>query len=252
MADANKIAFITGATSGFGEATAKALAAQGYKLVLSGRRKPKLDALAKELDVSTYLLPLDVQDTEAVKQAISNLPDEFKQVSLLINNAGLALGMESAESCSLEDWHCMIDTNVKGLVSVTHALLPTLVAQPLASIINISSVAANWPYPGGNVYGATKAFVSQFSRNLRADLVGKKVRVTSIEPGMAETEFSLVRFKGEADKASAVYEGVDAICADDVANMVVWVANQPAHININSLEFMPEQQAFDAFKVVRR
>ncbi len=248
----NKTALITGATSGFGLATAKALANKGYQLILLGRRTERLHSLAQELPVATHLLALDIRDNDAIKQAIAHLPDEFKQVSLLINNAGLALGLESSEHTDLDNWHCMLDTNIKGLVNITHALLPTLVAQRSASIINLSSVAANWPYPGANVYGASKAFVSQFSYNLRADLVGKGVRVTSLEPGMAETEFSLVRFAGDQSKAQAVYQGVEAICANDVANIIVWIAEQPAHLNINRLEFMPEQQAFNHFQVVRR
>lgn len=246
-----KTALITGATSGFGLATAKALAKEGYALVLLGRREQRLKELAKEVGVDTHLLSLDIRDTSSVVLAINELPDQFKNISVLVNNAGLALGVDSAESSSLDDWHCMVDTNIKGLISITHALLPTLIAQPVASVINVSSIAANWPYPGSNVYGASKAFVSQFSRNLRADLVGKKVRVTSLEPGMAETEFSLVRLKGESEQAKAVYEGIEAICAEDVANIIVWLVNQPAHLNINSLEFMPEQQAFNTFKVVR-
>lgn len=247
-----KTALITGATSGFGWATAKALAKEGYALVLLGRREQRLKELAKEVGVDTHLLSLDIREASSVALAMSELPDKFKNISVLVNNAGLALGVDSAELSNLDDWHCMVDTNIKGLISITHALLPTLIAQPVSSVINVSSIAANWPYPGGNVYGATKAFVSQFSRNLRADLVGKKVRVTSLEPGMAETEFSLVRLKGEREQAKAVYEGIEAICAQDVANIIVWLVNQPAHLNINSLEFMPEQQAFNTFKVVRR
>lgn len=245
-------ALITGATSGFGLATAKVLAAAGYQLILLGRRAERLQGLSQELPVATHLLALDIRDTQAVSHAIANLPDTFKQVSVLVNNAGLALGLQSSEHTDLDDWHCMIDTNIKGLVSITHALLPTLIAQPVASIINVSSIAANWPYPGANVYGASKAFVSQFSHNLRADLVGKGVRVTSLEPGMADTEFSLVRFAGDAQKAQEVYQGVQAICATDVANIILWLVQQPSHLNINRLEFMPEQQAFSHLQVVRR
>ncbi|HCC62651.1 MAG TPA: NAD(P)-dependent oxidoreductase, partial [Pseudomonas sp.] len=194
----NNVVFITGATSGFGRATARRFAEAGWALVLTGRRQERLEALQQELSakVPVHIATLDVRDAEAVKQVVAELPAGFREVKALINNAGLALAPEPAQKVDLRDWHTMIDTNVTGLVNVTHALLPCLIETGKgASIISIGSVAGHWPYPGGHVYGATKAFVEQFSYNLRCDLLGTGVRVTDIAPGMAETEFTLVRTK---------------------------------------------------------
>jgi NADP-dependent 3-hydroxy acid dehydrogenase YdfG len=247
-----RVALVTGATSGFGEAMARRLLAGGARVIATGRRATRLDALAKELATDRLLTrELDVTDEGSIGALLPSLPTEFQAIDVLYNNAGLALGLGKAHEASLDDWETMIATNVTGLVRVTRAVLPGMVARNRGDVLNLSSVAASYPYPGGNVYGATKAFVRQFSLNLRADLLGTKVRVTSIEPGMAETEFSVVRFAGDADKAAGVYKGVHAMSADDVALVCESVLKLPAHINVNTLELMPVQQAFAAFAVDR-
>jgi len=248
------IVLITGATAGFGLATAKKFAKHGYPIIITGRREERLIALKEALTPLTkvHYATLDVRDSEAVEAFTQALPDDFKNVAILVNNAGLALGTEPADKAALSDWHTMIDTNVTGLVNVTHALLPALRAQPSSTIINLASIAGNWPYPGSHVYGASKAFVAQFSRNLRCDFAGTGIRVTSLEPGMAESEFSLVRFKGDEDKYKQVYSGMTALQSEDIADIIFWIAEQPAHININSLEVMPTSQAWDNFKVIRK
>lgn len=245
-----KTALITGATSGFGEATARALAGQGARVILTGRRKDRLEALTNEL---AHALPLhlDIRDNAAIKAAIANLPADWAAIDLLVNNAGLALNTASFENQPLEDLDQMMQTNNAGLVYITHAVLPGMIARGSGQIINISSVAGSYPYPGGNVYGATKAFVTQFSLNLRADLVAKNIRVTSIEPGLAETEFSLVRFHGDAEKAKAVYTGTEPLIAKDIADAVLYCVTAPAHVNINRLEIMPTCQAFGSFAIHR-
>lgn len=248
------IVLITGATSGFGLATAKKFASLGYPLIITGRRADRLDALKAELSAFTkvFTYPLDVRNDEAVQAMVSALPEDFKQVSILVNNAGLALGAEPADKASLADWHTMIDTNVTGLVNVTHSLLPILREQTSATIINLASIASNWAYPGSHVYGASKAFVAQFSRNLRSDFAGSGIRVTSLEPGLSESEFSLVRFKGDQEKYNQIYNNAKALQPEDIANIIVWIAEQPAHININSLEVMPTSQAWDNFKIIKQ
>lgn len=248
-----KCALITGASSGFGAACARVLAEQGWQLVLTARRSDKLEELRRELSAKAkvHTLTLDVRDGEAVAAAFAALPDEFARVDLLVNNAGLALGLEPAHEASLEDWENMVDTNVKGVMYCTRAILPGMVARNSGHVVNIGSVAGSWPYPGGNVYGATKAFVQQFSRNLRADLLGTAVRVTNIEPGMAETEFSQVRFKGDDQKAQRVYTGTEPLRAEDVADIVAWVASVPARVNINSVEVMSVNQAWGPLAVHR-
>lgn len=248
-----QIAFITGATSGFGAACARLFAAHGWKLIVCGRRQDRLEALRAELaaTVPVHAVALDVRDEAAVNAAIATLPAEFAEVDVLVNNAGLALGLEPAHQCAMDDWQRMVDTNIKGLLYCTRAILPGMVARDRGHIVNIGSVASNYPYPGGNVYGATKAFVRQFSLNLRADLLGSRVRVTNIEPGMAETEFSLVRFKGEAGKSAQVYAGTQPLQAEDIADVVYWAATRPAHVNINTLEVMPVCQAFGPFAINR-
>ena len=236
--------FVTGASAGFGSAMARRFAASGSRVILAGRRFERLQALAAELGPKTLPLMLDVGDRAAVTAAIDSLPADFAAVDLLINNAGLALGLEPAQRASLDDWQRMIDTNVSGLVHVTHALLPGLVARARGHIVNIGSTAGEWPYPGGNVYGATKAFVHQFSMNLRADLLGTPVRVSNIEPGLCGgTEFSTVRFHGDQAKADRVYENTQPLTAEDIADTVYWVATLPAHVNINNLQMMPVCQA---------
>ncbi|MCP9337107.1 SDR family oxidoreductase [Stutzerimonas xanthomarina] len=250
----NDVVFITGATSGFGRATARRFAEAGWALVLTGRRQERLEALKQELSakVPVHIATLDVRDAEAVKQVVAELPAGFREVKALINNAGLALAPEPAQKVGLNDWHTMIDTNVTGLVNVTHALLPRLIETGKgASIISIGSVAGHWPYPGGHVYGATKAFVEQFSYNLRCDLLGTGVRVTDIAPGMAETEFTLVRTKGNQEASDKLYRGTTPLTAEDIAEQIYYVATLPDHININRLEVMPTRQAWSPFNIDR-
>jgi len=246
-----RIALVTGATSGFGEAMTRRLVAGGAKVIATGRRADRLAALAAELGDQVLTRELDVRSADSIDALLPSLPADFEAIDVLYNNAGLALGLGKAHEANLDDWTTMIDTNVTGLVRMTRAVLPGMVARNRGDVINISSVAATYPYPGGNVYGATKAFVRQFSLNLRADLLGTKIRVTSIEPGMAETEFSVVRFKGDEGAAGKVYQGVHAMSADDVALVCEQVLRLPAHINVNTLELMPVQQAFSPFAVDR-
>lgn len=244
-------AFVTGATSGFGEAIARRFVAEGWRVVACGRRVDRLHALRAELGEAVWPLELDVRDREAVMAAAQSLPDEFRPVRVLVANAGLALGLGPADRADLDDWDTMVDTNVKGLMYSVRAVLPQMVAAGGGHVVTIGSVAGSYPYPGGNVYGATKAFVAQLALNLRADLVSKGIRVTDIEPGLAETEFSVVRFKGDAEKAAKVYEGVEPIRPDDIADTVWWAVTRPPHINVNRIEIMAECQAFGPFQVVR-
>jgi NADP-dependent 3-hydroxy acid dehydrogenase YdfG len=246
--------FITGATSGFGEACARKFAEAGWSLVLTGRREERLNALSAELSKQTkvHTLVLDVRDRAAMESAIDGLPAEFSKIRGLINNAGLALGIDPAPKCSLDDWDTMIDTNIKGLVYSTRLLLSRLIAYGRgASIVNLGSVAGNYPYPGGNVYGGTKAFVGQFSLNLRNDLIGTGVRVTNLEPGLCESEFSLVRFGGDQSKYDATYAGAQPIQPQDIADTIFWIMNTPAHVNINNLELMPVSQTWAGFAIDR-
>lgn len=250
---AGKTIMITGASSGFGAAAARIFAEKGNRLVVAARRREPLLALQQELDDRAQVLPLvlDVRERAAVEAAVAALPAGFSEIELLINNAGLALGLEPAQQASLDDWDTMIDTNIKGLTYMTRCLLPGMVARNRGHIINIGSTAGAWPYAGGNVYGGTKAFVEQFSRNLRTDLLGTMVRVTCIAPGMAETEFSQVRFKGDQQKAGKVYEGCQPLTAEDVAGIIKWVSDQPSHVNINHLEVMSIHQAWGPLAVHR-
>lgn len=248
------IAFITGATSGFGQAAARYFADQGWSLVLSGRREDRLTALADELSpkVPVHTAVLDVRDADAVKAVVEGLPEAFKAVKALVNNAGLALAPEPSQDVDLNDWHTMIDTNIKGLVNVTHALLPTLIKTGQgASIINLGSIAGQWPYRGSHVYGASKAFVKQFSYNLRCDLQGTGVRVTDIAPGLAETEFTLVRTKGDQAASDQLYRGTIPLSAHDIAEQIYYVATLPDHININRLEVVPVRQSWNGFHIDR-
>ena len=239
-------AFITGATSGFGEAMARILSKDGYKLILLGRRQDRLETLAKELG-NTHIIACDIRDKKAVFDAVESLPREFRDIEILINNAGLALGLERVNEASLDDFETMIDTNIKGLLYTTKAVLPIMTKRKSGYIFNLGSVAGQWPYPGGNVYGATKAFVKQFSFNLRNDLKGDNIRVTEIAPGIAKTEFSLVRYKGDEQKSNAVYDGTSYLEADDIAKIVLDCINLPKHVNINSLEVMPTTQSWAGF-----
>ncbi len=246
------IVFVTGASAGFGTAIARRFANDGAQVILAGRRGERLQTLAAELGARTLPLVLDVRDRDAVATAVANLPPAFAEVDLLVNNAGLALGLEPANAALLDDWEQMVDTNIKGLMYMTRALLPGMVARRRGHVINIGSIAGEWPYPGGNVYGASKAFVRQFSLNLRADLLGSKVRVTDIEPGLcAGTEFSNVRFHGDDARAAKVYENTQPLTAEDVADTVHWVATRPAHVNINTLSLMPVDQAFAGMAIHR-
>ncbi|MBI6550551.1 bifunctional NADP-dependent 3-hydroxy acid dehydrogenase/3-hydroxypropionate dehydrogenase YdfG [Xenorhabdus lircayensis] len=246
------IVFVTGATSGFGEAIARKFIKHGSVVIATGRRKDRLDKLKKELGENFHPFQLDVRDRAAIEQVVQQLPDTLRNVDVLVNNAGLALGLEPAHQANPDDWDTMIDTNTKGLVNMARALLPNMVQIDHGHIINIGSTAASWPYAGGNVYGATKAFVKQFSLGLRADLQGKNIRVTDIEPGLAGgTEFSHIRFKGNGEKIDKTYEGAEALTADDVAEAVFWVANLPSRVNINTLEMMPVCQSFAGLSVHR-
>jgi len=250
---AEQTILITGASSGFGEACARIFASHGNRLILTARRLEKLEMLKKELAAKcpVHVLQFDVRDRVAVDNAVASLPEGFSEVDVLINNAGLALGLEPSHEVDIEDWEVMVDTNVKGLMYCTRAILPGMVERNRGHVVNISSTAGSWPYPGGNVYGGTKAFVTQFSRNLRTDLLGTRVRVTCIQPGMAETEFSNVRFKGNDKAAGKVYDGTEPMSAVDIAEAVAWVVNRPAHLNINSIEMMPVCQAWGPLAVHR-
>lgn len=246
------IVFVTGATAGFGAAIARRFVADGHRVVAAGRRADRLDALAAELGPAVHPFVLDVTDRAATETVADRLPADFAAVDVLVNNAGLALGLEPAHNADLDDWETMIDTNVKGLTRMTRGLLPGMVERGRGHIVNLGSVAAHFPYPGGNVYGATKAFVHQFSLNLRADLLGTPVRVTNVEPGLCGgTEFSSVRFKGDDEKAAKIYDGTQPLSAEDVAETVFWVSTRPAHVNINSVQMMPVCQAFGPLAIKR-
>ena len=246
-----KTAFITGATSGFGRAAAKRFVEAGWQVVGSGRRAERLDALHAELGDAFHPACFDIRDEAAVRAALDALPQKFRGIDLLVNNAGLAQGTKPAQEAQLSDWRTMIDTNITALVTLTHALLPVLIERK-GAIVNVSSTAANYAYAGGNVYGGSKAFVSQFSLNLRADLHGTGVRVTALEPGMAETEFTLVRTHGDQSASDALYAGVDAMSANDIADTIFWIATLPPHLNVNRLEMMPTRQSFAGFQLARR
>ena len=246
-----KTLLVTGATAGFGAAAARLFVRNGWQAVVTGRRSDRIEALVAELGVDkSYGAVFDIRDANAIDMALSALPEQFGSIDLLINNAGLALGTAPAFKADLDQWRQMVDTNVTGLMAITHKMLPGLIARR-GAIINISSVAASYPYPGGNVYGGTKAFVRQFSLGLRSDLHGTGVRVTSIEPGMAETEFTLVRTSGNKDISEALYKGADPMTAEDMAEMLFWVASLPPHININALELMPVSQSWSGFQIAR-
>lgn len=246
------IIFVTGASAGFGAAIARSFVKGGHRVVATARRKDRLEALAAELGDALLPLELDVRDRDAVAAVPTLLPADYAAVDVLVNNAGLALGLEPAHRASLEDWQTMIDTNCTGLVQVTRALLPGMVERNRGHVVNLGSVAGRWPYAGGNVYGATKAFVRQFSLNLRADLLGTAIRVTDVEPGLCGgTEFSNVRFHGDDDKAAKVYADVQPLTAEDIADSVYWIATRPAHVNVNTIELMPVAQSFAGLSVHR-
>ena len=244
---------ITGASAGFGKALAERLIANGHRVIGCARRLDKLNALADTLGESFLPVVMDVSDTASIPQIIADLPDGFNQIDVLVNNAGLALGTEPAQRSNLDDWMRMTDTNVKGLMALTHAVLPAMVARDSGYIINVGSIAGSWPYFGGNVYGATKAFVKQFSLNLRADLIGTQVRVTNLEPGnVAGTEFSNVRYHGDDDKAAKVYDGFKTMTGDDIGDILLWLIESPAHINVNRLEVMPVAQTYNGLTIAKK
>jgi NADP-dependent 3-hydroxy acid dehydrogenase YdfG len=247
------IVLVTGASSGFGAAIARKFVTQGHRVIAAARRTDRLAALASELGASLLPVELDVTDKASIDRMLANLPADWQHIDGLVNNAGLALGLEPAQAAHLPDWETMIATNCQGLVWMTRALLPQMVERGSGHVINIGSVAGSYPYPGGNVYGATKAFVEQFTLNLRADLVGTGVKATNIAPGMSGgTEFSNVRFKGDDSAAAKVYEGTQPLTADDVAEAAYWAATLPAHVNINVIEMMPTCQGFSPFTVKRQ
>jgi len=246
-----KTILITGATSGFGKACAELFATSGWRLILCGRRKERLTELAARLAAPVYTAAFDVRDNEMVKRMYAEIPADFRQIDVLVNSAGLALGMLPAQDADLADWEAMVDTNIKGLMYMTRMILPDMVRRKTGHIVNLGSVAGNWPYPGGNAYGGTKAFVQQFSRNLRADLHGTGVRVTNIKPGLAETEFSVVRFHGDQKQADSVYAGMTPLSAADIAETIHWTVSRPSHVNINTLEIMPVAQSWGPFPIYR-
>lgn len=245
-----RTALITGATSGIGEAATRKFVAAGWKVIATGRREDRLRALIDALGADKVHGALfDVRDEAGQEAALAALPEAFRDIDLLINNAGLALGTAPAQNADLAQWRTMVDTNIQSLMAITHRLLPQLIARR-GAIINISSVAATYPYAGGNVYGGTKAFVTQFSLGLRSDLAGTGVRVTSVEPGMVETEFTLVR-TGSREASEALYAGAHPMTGDDIADTLLWIAGLPPHLNINRVELMPVSQSFAGFQVAR-
>jgi 3-hydroxy acid dehydrogenase/malonic semialdehyde reductase len=245
--------FITGASSGFGAAAARRYVARGDRVIAAARRTERLRSLTDELGPGVLLpLTLDVRDRSGVERAVAALPPGFSEVDILVNNAGLALGLEPAQEADLDQWEQMIETNCTGLVYMTRAILPQMVARGTGHIVNLGSVAGTYPYPGGNVYGATKAFVHQFSLNLRSDLHGTGVRVTCVEPGLSGgTEFSEVRFGGDRERAAGVYTGTQPLTADDIAAAIEWATSQPRHVNVNTIELMATSQSFAPFQVDR-
>ncbi|MBF8733191.1 SDR family NAD(P)-dependent oxidoreductase [Pseudomonas guariconensis] len=247
-----KTAFVTGASAGFGRAICRTLVAEGYRVIGGARRMDKLKELEDELGDSFIPLALDVTDPASLDAAVEWIGKASLNIDVLVNNAGLALGIDRAQQASAENWQRMIDTNVTGLTMVTHKILPQMVEADSGLIINIGSIAGTYPYPGGNVYGASKAFVRQFSLNLRADLAGTRVRVSNIEPGLCSgTDFSVVRLKGDLDAVEALYRDVEALLPEDIAATVAWIAAQPAHVNINTIEIMPVAQSSAGLNVVR-
>jgi 3-hydroxy acid dehydrogenase/malonic semialdehyde reductase len=246
-------ALVTGATAGFGAAIARRLVADGFRVIATGRRMERLEALREELGAALLPLRLDVTESAATDALPGSLPDSWQEVDVLVNNAGLALGMGPAQEAAVSDWDSMVATNITGLIHMTRALLPGMVARDRGHVVNLGSTAGSYPYPGGHIYGASKAFAKQFTLNLKADLVGTGVRVTDIEPGLCGgTEFSGIRFGGDVEKAAALYQGTDPLTAEDVAEAISWVVRLPRHVNINRIEMMPTCQASGPLAVKRR
>lgn len=244
---------VTGASAGFGAAVCRTLVRAGYDVVGAARRLEKLETLKLELGEAFCPLQMDVADKASVDEALARLPERFAEIDALVNNAGLALGLDSADKADFADWETMIQTNIIGLSYLTRQVLPQMVARGRGYVMNLGSIAGTYPYPGGNVYGATKAFVRQFSLNLRADLAGTGIRVSNIEPGLCgDTEFSNVRFKGDDERAAKLYENVDFISPQDIADTVLWLYQRPAHMNVNAIEIMPVAQSFGALPVTRK
>jgi 3-hydroxy acid dehydrogenase/malonic semialdehyde reductase len=248
----NRTVFISGASAGIGAAIAHHFAADGDRVIVNGRRRERLQRLVEEIGADKVLpLPFDMRDGAAMASAINGLGESWGHIDILINNAGLALGLEKAWETNVDDWDTMVDTNIRGLLHLTRLILPGMVARKRGHIVNIGSTTANWPYPGGHVYGASKAFVQQFSRNLRADLHGQNIRVSILEPGIVATEFSEVRFRGDKERAKEVYANAEALQADDMAAMVLWMCSLPTRINVNQLEVMPSSQSWGPLRVAR-
>jgi 3-hydroxy acid dehydrogenase/malonic semialdehyde reductase len=253
MLDAKTLTvFVTGATSGFGEAVCRRFAEAGSRVIATGRRMDRLETLKGRLGARCHIAALDVRKRKDVESVVAALPEDFRTINVVVANAGLALGLQPAQETSLDDWETMVDTNVKGLLYTVRALLPGMVERDEGHVVLIGSVASDYPYPGGNVYAGTKAFVKQFALCLRADVLGKNVRVTNIEPGAAETEFMTVRFKGDAEKAKTMYRGYQSMSADDIAETIFWTCVLPRHVNINRMQMMPVMQAFGPFQVARK
>lgn len=243
---------ITGASAGFGAAMCRTFVAAGYHVIGAARREDKLQQLAEELGEQFYPLEMDVSRTESIQNALNSLPENLSEIDCLINNAGLALGLDTADKADFGDWATMIQTNIIGLTFLTRQILPQMVARKQGYIINLGSIAGSYAYPGSNVYGATKAFVRQFSLNLRAELADKNIRITNIEPGLCgDTEFSNVRFKGDDQRAAEVYENVEFIQPQDIADTALWLYQRPVRMNVNSIEIMPVAQTFAGMKVYR-
>ena len=246
------VTFITGATSGFGAAAARRYVAAGGKVIATGRRTERLEELQAELGADNcHIITLDIRDRAAIDAAIAAIPAPFAGINIVLANAGLALGLQPAQETDITDWETMIATNVTGFVYTIRALLPGMIARGGGHVVTLGSVAGDYPYPGGSVYGATKAFVKQFALNLRSDVQGKNIRVTNIEPGLTETEFSIVRFKGDEGKAAKPYEGTKAMNAEDIAESIFWSTTLPAHVNVNRLQLMATTQAFGPFDIYR-
>lgn len=247
-----KTILITGATSGFGRASAELFRSNGWQLIVTGRRKDRLQEMQATLGKeNVHIAAFDVRDRQQVEDMVQAIPEKFRDIDILLNNAGLALGLGPAQEADLDQWETMVDTNIKGLLFMTRRILPMMVARGTGHVINLGSIAGSWPYPGGNTYGATKAFVQQFSRNMRTDLQGTGIRVTNIEPGLAESEFSIVRFGGDAAKAATVYEGTKPLTPLDIAEIIYWTASRPAHVNINCVEVMPVCQSWGNLSITR-
>lgn len=246
------IIFITGASAGFGEAISRKFVKEGHKVLGLARREEKLQKIQNELGKNFHFIACDANDIEKIKAALENLPKEFQEIDVLVNNAGLALGLDPAQKANIKDWEIMINTNILALVKLTHFILPKMVSRGKGHIINIGSIAGTYPYPGGNIYGSTKAFVKQFSLNLRAELYDQNIRVSNIEPGLCGgSEFSIVRFGGDKNRADKVYENTKPLMPEDIAEAVYWCASLPSHMNINRMEIMPTTQAPAALNVAK-